>query len=252
MIAYKTSTRSPNFSSRSGAKISLIVLHATVGSFASSIDWLCNPASRASINYLIDRNGTIYQLVPDSEAAWHAGRSAHHGMDSGAIQHASIGIELVNKNSGHDPYPLAQLESCRLLCRDRIARYAIARGDVVRHLDIAVPKGRKTDPAGLPWPAFADSLYLDAPPGPSPHPPAAPILRYRVRSTVTGGASIRAYPRTSAPILGRLHAGDEWEGEEVSAPTATFVAGFGSSRVWISNASRGFVWSGLLERVKES
>jgi len=252
MIAYNTATTSPNRSSRDGVAVSLLVLHATVGSFASSIAWLCNPASKASTNYLIDRNGSIYQLVPESEAAWHAGRSAHHGMDSGAIQHASIGIELVNKNDGHDPYPIAQLDSCRLLCRDRIARYAIARGDVVRHLDIATPRGRKTDPAGFPWIAFVESCYADAPPGPSSHPPVPPLHSYIVSPRATGGASIRAYPRTSAAILGRLHAGDEWSGDEVQAATATFVAGFGSSRTWVSNPTRGFVWAGLLERVKES
>jgi len=252
MIAYKTSTRSPNFSSRSGAAISLIVLHATVGSFDSSIDWLCNPASRVSINYLIDRSGATYQLVPDSEAAWHAGRSAHHGMDSAAIQHASIGIELVNKNTGRDPYPAAQLDACRLLCRSLVARYHIAARDVVRHLDIAMPKGRKTDPAGFPdWDAFVGSMFTDAPPGSSSHPPAAPVHSYRVLSRATGGASIRAYPRVSAAILGRLHAGDAWEGEEIEAQSSTYVKGFGSSKVWIKSLDQRFVFSLLLERVKE-
>jgi N-acetylmuramoyl-L-alanine amidase len=154
---------SPNHAPRGGADIKMIVLHATVGSGASALAWLTNPASRVSSHYLIYKTGSIYQLVADSEVAWHAGKSTWHGMDSDDIARGSLGIELENANTGRDPYPPAQLASARWLCQTKIARYTIERGDVVRHLDIAMPKGRKTDPAGLRWPAFADSLYLAAP-----------------------------------------------------------------------------------------
>lgn len=155
-----TSHTSPNQSTRGTTKIGMLVLHSTAGSYASSLDWLCNPASKVSAHYLIRKDGHIAQLVHDERAAWHAGKSAWMGMNSDEIQRSSIGIELENKNTGRDPYPSAQLDACRELCRALIARYAIPRALVVRHLDIAIlPKGRKTDPAGFPWASFVQSLY---------------------------------------------------------------------------------------------
>lgn len=154
-----TSHKSPNQSSREGAPITMLVLHATVGSYASSLSWLTNPASRVSTHYLISKDGHIAQLVPDARAAWHAGKSRWFDLDSDAIQEQSIGIELENANTGHDPYPVAQQAAATDLCRSLVVQYAIKRDMVVRHLDIAVPRGRKTDPAGLPWPLFRDRLY---------------------------------------------------------------------------------------------
>jgi N-acetyl-anhydromuramyl-L-alanine amidase AmpD len=237
-----TSHHSPNHSSRNGSAIKMIVLHATAGSYESSLQWLCNPASQVSTHYLIDRDGSIDQLVPDSLAAWHAGRSAWMGMKSEQIQHCSIGIELVNRNNGHDIYPDAQLASASALCRDMIARYNIERADVVRHKDIAIPKGRKSDPAApFPWPAFADRLYLDN----------VPVERhYRVKAAVTGSATVRAAPRRNALVIKSLHAGDDWYGLPVFRQLVT-MDGFGSSTVWICNAHMFCVWSGLLEEVTE-
>lgn len=155
-----TTHPSPNHSPRSSADVSMLVLHATVGSYESALAWLCNPASKVSTHYLIRKDGHIAQLVPDALEAWHAGRSAWQGLTSAQIQACSLGIELENANDGHDPYPPAQLAAAHWLSQSLIVRYQITRDMVVRHLDIATPKGRKTDPAGLPWPAFADSLYL--------------------------------------------------------------------------------------------
>jgi N-acetyl-anhydromuramyl-L-alanine amidase AmpD len=137
----------------------MLVIHATVGNAASSLAWLCNPVSKASTNYLIDKSGHIYCLVPDSEAAWHAGVSAWRGLNSAEIQHRSLGIELENANDGRDPYPPAQMGALLWLARQKVAQYRIAPEWVVRHLDIAMPKGRKSDPAGFPWEKFKADLY---------------------------------------------------------------------------------------------
>src|SRR5712664_283928 len=159
MLAIDVTHKSPNYSSRHGTPISMIVLHATVGSFASSIAWLCSPNSRVSSHYLIDRDGTIYQLVDPREAAWHAGDSAWMGLDSKAIQQCSIGVELVNLNTGTDPYPPKQFNACLALCQDLVRLFAITPEMTVRHLDIAIPPGRKTDPAGFPMKMFEQALF---------------------------------------------------------------------------------------------
>ena len=154
-----TSHTSPNQSSRNGADISMLVLHATVGSYAASLAWLCNPSSRVSTHYLIRKDGYIAQLVPDDRAAWHAGASKWFDMGSAAIRDGSIGIELENANNGVDPYPPAQMDALLALSKDLVKKYAIVPDMVTRHLDIAMPAGRKSDPAGFAWLPFKASLY---------------------------------------------------------------------------------------------
>src|SRR5690242_17065325 len=175
------SIRSPNHSPRDGRAITILVLHATAGSARSALAWLTNPLSRVSAHYLIEKTGRVYQLVPDEEIAWHAGRASWHGET--AINEVSIGIELENANDGRDPYPTQQLEALKELARTEVARYRIAPEMVVRHLDIALPKGRKTDPAGFPWAEFMGQLFPqtppppDRPPRPTPPSPQAAFAR---------------------------------------------------------------------------
>lgn len=234
------SHKSPNHSPRGTIAISMLVLHATVGDYGSALAWLLNPASRVSSHYLIRKDGHIAQLVQDDQIAWHAGRANWHGVTG--INACSLGIELENANTGRDPYPPAQIAAAHALCQSKIARYNIERADVVRHLDIAVPRGRKTDPAGLPWPDFADSLYMDT-------APDAPDRHYQVKRAATGGATIRSAPRKNAAVLGRLHAGDPWTGELVTGQLVT-LPDFGSSNQWVRSSDMRCVWSGLLVEVR--
>lgn len=155
-----TLRRSPNHESRT-KPIKMIVLHATAGPLQSSLNWLCSPASRVSAHYVIDKSGVIYQLVDDTRVAWHAGVSAWNGETD--INGVSLGIELVNDNTGRDPYPQAQYDAAAWLCRTLIARYGITRDWVTRHLDVAQPHGRKSDPAGFPWPQFIGDLFPSDP-----------------------------------------------------------------------------------------
>ena len=73
----------------------VIVLH-----FPASVDAkgvvriMQEPNFRASTHFLIDRDGSIVQLVPTGIAAWHAGRSRWMGRSG--LNNFSIAIELVN------------------------------------------------------------------------------------------------------------------------------------------------------------
>jgi len=237
-----TSIKSPNHAPRGSIDISMLCLHATVGSARSALNWLINPASRVSTHYLIDKTGHIYQLVADDHIAWHAGRASWHGVTD--INERSLGIELENRNDGRDVYPAAQLAAAHWLCQEKIARYNIERADVVRHLDVAMPRGRKTDPAGFPWPAFANALYMDV-----GSPPQQSLTHYRVKMAVTAGAKVRAAPRQNAAVVDTLDPGDDWYGKELPG-TSTTVPGFGSSARWVRSADQRWVWSGLLEKVR--
>ena len=62
---------SPNYwQGRSGFAVTYIVMHGTAGDAQPSLNWLTNPASTASVHYLVDRQGNVYQLVNESNAAW--------------------------------------------------------------------------------------------------------------------------------------------------------------------------------------
>lgn len=172
-MAINITFRSPNYSPRGGRPISLLVLHATAGSARSALAWLTNSRARVSAHYVIDKQGQIYQLVPDEHAAWHAGRASwRNETDINAI---SIGIELENANTGHDPYPPEQIDALVQLASEKVAQYRIEPDMVVRHRDIAVPRGRKTDPAGFPWAEFRSRLFPQSPPPPERPPRPAPL-----------------------------------------------------------------------------
>ncbi len=139
----------------------MLVIHATAGTARSALAWLIAPSSRVSTHYLIDKSGHIYQLVDDDEAAWHAGVARWNGET--AINEISLGIELENANDDKDPYPPAQYLALIELARAKVTQYHISIDNVVRHLDVAVPKGRKTDPAGFQWVQFRAELLANLP-----------------------------------------------------------------------------------------
>lgn len=70
-----------------------IVMHYTAGYTAeSAVSTLCK-TDGASAHVVIDRDGSITQLVPFNVKAWHAGPSQYQGHDW--LNNCSIGIELV-------------------------------------------------------------------------------------------------------------------------------------------------------------
>jgi N-acetylmuramoyl-L-alanine amidase len=60
---------SPNYASREGTDIDTLVLHNTDGTLASAIARFKNPAEDVSAHYLVDRNGSIVQMVDDTQTA---------------------------------------------------------------------------------------------------------------------------------------------------------------------------------------
>lgn len=198
MSRIETQYASPNHSERAGHKVRLAVLHATVGSFHSSLKWLCSPQSRVSTHYLISKTGRVLRLVAEERAAWHAGVSQWFDLDSDDIQLESISIELENANTGRDPYPPAQLTALLDLCRPLIARYRIAPDMFVRHRDIAIPRGRKTDPAGFLWDAFKREVYAPV----EPLPPTEPAPAGRIPYVLISPCSPLTARSPSAPLAG--------------------------------------------------
>ena len=145
--------RSPNHGGEITPRI--IVIHATgTQGVASPLSWLANSQSGVSAHLVIDKDGTVYQMVPFNYAAWHAGKSEYDGEPN--VNNFSIGIENVGMG-GNDPWPDKQIDANRDVIAALLDAYEIE--DVVGHSDVAIPPGRKVDPGpNYPW----DKVVEDA------------------------------------------------------------------------------------------
>lgn len=140
---------SPNFDSREGHVVDMLVLHYTGMKTAEEAKArLVNRDAKVSAHYLVDEDGTIYNLVAEDRRAWHSGLSEWRGATN--INQRSIGIEIVNPGHefGYRPFPAAQMKSVAVLCRNILANHkAITPRNVLGHSDVAPV--RKEDPGEL-------------------------------------------------------------------------------------------------------
>ncbi len=136
---------SPNFDTRDGHAVDMLVLHYTgMKTAQEAITRLRDPQAKVSAHYVVDEDGSVYRLVEESERAWHAGKSAWRGNTN--INQRSIGIEIVNPGHefGYRDFPDAQMQSVISLCKEILSRHNIPARNVVAHSDIAPL--RKEDP----------------------------------------------------------------------------------------------------------
>lgn len=145
-------------------RVKVLVIHYTADDFNGSLSTLTD--QNVSSHYLIPDSPpvsggkpVIWQLVPESELAWHAGVSFWRGATR--INDTSIGIELENKGYTRKggiqqfyPFNAPQIAVLEKLAKEIIIRYQIQPQNVVAHADIA-PQ-RKVDPGPLfPWQQLA-------------------------------------------------------------------------------------------------
>ena len=141
--------RSPNFNQRPrGSVIDMLVLHYTgMSSAQSAVKELCDPNKKVSAHYLVDEDGTCFQLVDEANRAWHAGESSWAGNSD--VNGWSIGIELVNPGHeiGYRPFPETQMSSLETLVTSILSRHSIPAHKILGHSDVA--PSRKRDPGEL-------------------------------------------------------------------------------------------------------
>jgi len=145
---------SPNYNSsnkRQANLIKIILIHYTgMQSERESIKRLCNPNSKVSSHYLINRRGKIFRLIQDRHVAWHAGKSCWGRYKN--LNENSIGIELVNKGHkfGYTSFKKKQISILINLSKKLIKKYKIKKKNIIGHSDIAPL--RKIDPGEkFPW-----------------------------------------------------------------------------------------------------
>jgi N-acetylmuramoyl-L-alanine amidase len=136
-----------------------LVLHYTVSDRPSSVKILTE--QQVSAHYLVtdDPTPTIYNLVDENNAAWHAGNSSWKNFNQ--LNNSSIGIEIVNpgwkdtpNGRVYAPFPQSQIDALIPLVRDIVTRHHITPDNVLGHSDIAPL--RKQDPGPMfPWKQLA-------------------------------------------------------------------------------------------------
>lgn len=88
--------------------------------------------NRVSAHFLVQRDGSIVQLVPLSHEAWHAGRSTLAGRDY--CNKFCFGVELVATPS--DVFTGAQYDSAAQLCAWLCDEFGISPLMISRHRDV--------------------------------------------------------------------------------------------------------------------
>lgn len=181
-----------------------LVLHDTAGRLdkGSSVNWFCDPKCTTSAHFVVERDGSITQMVRTDRRAFHAGVSKWNGISG--LNSCSIGIEIVNPGkmdaagtawfgkaadpgeivskassnhgSGHWlSYTPAQIDAVVSICRAVVEEYPDCN-EIVTHWMIS--PGRKIDTNPL-FPLdevrrrVFDPLPTEVPP-PAP-PPTAPV-----------------------------------------------------------------------------
>jgi len=137
------------FEGASSRKIDTIVVHSSydaLGGDVYDVEGILKEYKQYGVaaHYLIDREGTAWQLVAEKNIAYHAGQSkVPDGRTS--VNNFSIGIELANTEK--DNYTDAQYLALNSLISSLKNRYSIKY--VLGHSEIA--PGRKTDPWNIEW-----------------------------------------------------------------------------------------------------
>ena len=145
-------------------RIRFLVIHYTADDFPTSLATLTE--EHVSAHYLIPATPpqtggkpVVWQLVPESQRAWHAGASGWRGRTN--LNDTSIGIELENPGFRRTllgrrwyAFPPGQVATLAELAGQIVRRYGIAPQNVVGHADIAPL--RKPDPGPrFPWQTLA-------------------------------------------------------------------------------------------------
>ncbi|WP_276482480.1 N-acetylmuramoyl-L-alanine amidase [Paraflavitalea pollutisoli] len=213
-----------------------VVIHYTATDDAgSAVNWFMNTSSnpdRIAAHIVLDKDGTITQLVPFNQKANHAGTSTWDGVDS--FNSHSIGIEIVNAGfleklpngsfrRGNKTYPASeaanivkakhkhkfwtakdnqfwfafpdkQLQALYKLCKVLFATYQPVTA--VGHDDIS--PARKPDPGpAFPWNEFKKQVF------------GAVNNIGNIYTVNTEGTNLRSGASTTTPSLKKLPKGYE-------------------------------------------
>jgi len=196
---------------RHGSMVEAIILHITAGeSAASAINWFKNPSSKVSSHYVIDRDGTIFATVRETDVAW----------VNGIVESPNTEIDIVANWVANDINPNSETIGIE------VAGYSSMQ-----------PSGQPPHLVGYTEAQFAALAYL------------LPVLSERwdvpiSDQDVFGHCEISGTQRVNCPGLSE----SEWERvygmavpDEPSGPYATADEAYDA---WTADHSTTVVWAG--------
>jgi N-acetyl-anhydromuramyl-L-alanine amidase AmpD len=139
-----------------------ITYHIATSTISSNLGWLTNPASGASCNYYIGKDGTIYELVPWQEAAWTNGKVSKPDTSNALIAKwvrngwnpNTRTISIEHEGEARDTLTAAQIASNNRLTAwlSQVAGIPISRTTIIGHYQI--------DSVDRPYcPSFSDAEW---------------------------------------------------------------------------------------------
>ncbi|WP_234359518.1 N-acetylmuramoyl-L-alanine amidase [Plantactinospora sp. BC1] len=190
-----------------------MVIHVTQGSYAGSISWYQNPASRVSAHYTFrSSDGAVTQSVREEDVGWHAGNWTYNTE--------SIGIEHEGYVDNPSWFTDSMYRASAALTRNLTGKYGIPRdrAHIIAHSE--VPGATHTDP-GVNW---NWTYYMQLVNGVTGTAPGT------VR-TSSGSLNVRSGPGSGHAVVGSLASG---AAVIVYCQTnGTTVTGYyGTSSVW--------------------
>lgn len=141
-----------------------VVIHATAGASSSGAVSVMNPAPgkpAASFHWLVpdedepQHGRIIWACAREKDAAWHVQNSkSHPAVNNGKthVNHWSLGIEIVNRQSGGDSFSDWQVAATA-----QIVRYCYAKYPNLKHVisHARLDPQRRNDPGpNFPWDKF--------------------------------------------------------------------------------------------------
>jgi len=94
------------------------------------------------VQYIAEKNGSLYQMVYDYNRAWHAGAGSWGTLSD--LNTYAVGIEVVNW--GNEPFPDVQVRRVAALSKVIMDRWHIPPKNIIAHGDLA--PSRKNDVSG--------------------------------------------------------------------------------------------------------
>lgn len=261
----------PARSSGGEIKPELIVLHDTAGALTkgSSVAWFRDSNCTTSAHFVVERDGSVTQMVRCDRKAFHAGKSSWNGRTY--CNSFAIGIEIVNpgKMDEHGvtyfgkatsepltrmatkahgdgwwlPYTAPQIQAVKQLCRAIMATYPDCN-EITTHW--AISPGRKIDPCPL-FPvdevrAYAlgegeEAEVADVPPAPVlPAPEKKPILPTIVESKSLWTIMTAFFAKVAAGLTAMLGLLPEVQTEAARSidPLASLGGWLGQNLEWLT------------------
>ncbi len=130
----------PNVSQGRRIAPKAIVLHHTSGSYAGSVAWCMNPASRVSYHCIVAKDGRRSTLADPDERTWHAGVSSWRGKRD--LNSWSIGAAFEG-DSYKRPLGEDEMASMAEYLEPLMRLYRLTLDDVTDHRTVS--PGRKDD-----------------------------------------------------------------------------------------------------------